>query len=53
MDITTEEDEFPFTGENFSSSAELQTLITEMGSVESGCDGEDCEATFTQTETEA
>jgi len=52
MDITTEEDEFPFTGENFSSSAELQTLITEMGSVESGCNGGDCEATFTQTETE-
>jgi len=53
MDIMTEQYEFPFTGEGFSSSAELQTLITEMGNVESGCGNQQCQATFNQTETEA
>jgi len=52
MDILTEEFQFPFTGEGFSSSAELQALITEMGSVESGCNNQQCQATFNQTETE-
>ena len=53
MDIMTETQEFPFTGEGFTSSAELQTLINEMGSVETGCDSQQCQATFNQTETEA
>merc|ERR1711997_585083 len=53
MDILTEEYQFPFTGEGFSSSAELQALITEMGSVESGCNNQQCQASFNQTETEA
>jgi len=53
MDIMTETHEFPFTGEGFTSSAELQTLINEMGSVETGCDSQQCQATFNQTETEA
>ena len=52
MDIMTEEFEFPFTGEGFSSSVELQALITEMGNVEAGCDTEACQASFNQTETE-
>merc|ERR1711981_297249 len=52
MEITSEEYEFPFTGEGFSSSAELESLITEMGSVESGCTTGPCQATFNQTETE-
>ena len=53
MNIMTEEYQFPFTGEGFSSSVELQALITEMGSVESGCSNKQCQATFNQTETEA
>merc|ERR1711953_101071 len=53
MNIMTEEYQFPFTGEGFSSSVELQALITEMGSVESGCSNRKCQATFNQTETEA
>merc|ERR1711913_77308 len=53
MNIMTEEYQFPFTGEGFSSSVELQALITEMGSVESGCSNRQCQATFNQTETEA
>ena len=53
MDIMTEKYEFPFTGEGFSSSVELQALITEMGNVESGCGNQQCQATFNQTETEA
>jgi len=53
MQIMTEEYEFPFTGEGFSNSAVLESLITEMGSVEAGCNSGSCQATFNQTETEA
>merc|ERR1712110_788598 len=53
MDIMTEQYEFPFTGQGFSSSAELQALITEMGNVESECGNEQCQATFNQTEVES
>jgi len=52
MMITTEEYQFPFTGEGFSN-AQLESLISEMGNVESGCSSGDCQATFNQAETVA
>ena len=52
LDITLQSEElkFPFDGDDFSHSAQLASLITEMGNVESSCSGDQCEATFNQNE---
>jgi len=53
MTLTQEIETFPFTGAEIETGAELQSLITEMGSVETSCSaGHTCSATFNQTEVE-
>ena len=52
MNIMSEEYQFPFTGQDFSNSANLELLITELEKVESNCNSADCEANLNQSETE-
>jgi len=53
MTLTQEIETFPFTGAEIETGAELQSLITEMGSIETSCSaGDTCSATFNLTEVE-
>ena len=50
MTLTQEIETFPFTGAEIETGAELQSLINEMGSLETSCAaGDTCSATFNET----
>ena len=51
MTLTQEIETFPFTGAEIETGAELQSLINEMGEVETSCAaaGDACSATFNET----